>query len=443
MSDFFDRLAGILSSIGPTGTALAIAAVPVAAGVAAYVTRMGTQAKIDRLESDLKGLEGNKKEELSRLEERYADLDRRYQTLLQRGAAVQLQVQTMAAEMEEIADQIDASDYSVLVPAPTTIPGDAPDQLIFLCVSGPQSAKLQWVRVPIATSLSGQVYLSGQATIASPPASGTAYASRTDKVTSYTTTETLSVCLRHKNQRVGVAQFLNKRKGRFDADDTERAVALCAGLALRVSDFIADPRRLAELGHTPRKNRITATIMFMDLSSYSRLFDALDASVITDLLNQYFHELCTIAFRHGASIDQSMGDGALLVFNIDQNLDEHEKAAFRAASEMLRAFQNLRQRWVTLGYAGTETVFVRFGLARGAVTRAELGHVQSRRMTVIGSAVNAAAYACDSGPRDHDTICVTQDFRDALANRVPGFTARPVGTTGQGEEIFETPPMRS
>jgi hypothetical protein len=49
-----DQLAGLLASIGPTGTALAIAAVPVVAAVAVYVTRMGTQSKVDRLEGEIR-----------------------------------------------------------------------------------------------------------------------------------------------------------------------------------------------------------------------------------------------------------------------------------------------------------------------------------------------------------------------------------------------------
>jgi class 3 adenylate cyclase len=429
-----DQLAGLLASIGPTGTALAIAAVPVVAAVAVYVTRMGTQSKVDRLEGEISRLQTSKNEELAISNQKYVDLDERYQALLRRGVMIQSQIETLRSEIEEIADQLDASDYSILVPAPTSIPGDVPDQLVFLCASGPQAAKLQWVRVPISSSLSGQVYTSGQSTIASPPASGAAFATRTDKITDYKTNETLSVCLRYRSQRVGVAQFLNKRSGRFDSDDIGRANILCSTVAVRVSDFISDPRRLVEMGHAPRRNQIDVTVMFIDLSNFDKLFSVLDTSVITDLLNQYFQDLGSIAFKHGATIDQFMGDGALFVFNIDQSQNDHQKAAFAAAVEMRCAFQVLRQRWVTLGYAGTDSTFVRFGLSCGSVTRTELGHSQVRRVTVIGPAVNAAAYACDGGPRDRDTICVAQNFKETL-EKTPGSQDQFIGTATAS--IFE------
>ena len=439
MPTIWDQLAGLLQAIGPVGTAVAVAAGPVAAGAAAYVTRMGSQAKIDRLEGELKRLELSDNEALAKAEKKHAELDERYQAVLRRGALIQSQIQSITSEIQEISNDLDASDYSVLVPAPTAIPGDTPDQLIFLCASGPQATKLHWVRVPISSSLSGQVFMSGQPTIASPPASGQGFATRTDKVTRYTTSETLSICLRYKSQRVGVAQFLNKRSGRIHSEDAERAAALCTTLALRVSDFIANPRQLIELGHAPRRNQINITVMLIDLTNYNGLFADLDSSVITDLLNQYFQEMCGIAFRYGAAVDQFIGDGALLLFNLNQDQDGHQKAAIMAAGEMRKAFQELRQRWTALGYVGASALFVRFGLSCGSVTRAEVGHTQGRRITVIGPAVNAAAYACEAGPRDRDVICITETFKETIAN-VSEYRVAAVGGPA-GSNIFEAVPQ--
>lgn len=423
MASGIEVLTGALSALGPAGTGLALAAVPVVAGAAVYITRMGSQAKIDRLEGDLDRLKVKSGEDLTKAADKFAELDAKYQAMLKSGALIQAQLSIIESETAEIADRLGATDYSVLVPAPSLIPGDAPDELVFLCASGPQAARLRWVRVQIATSLSGAAYRSDITTIASPPASSVSFATRTDRIIDYKTNETLSVPLRYKNQRVGVAQFLNKRTSKFESADADRAQALCATLAVRVGDFVSDTRNLIELGHAPRRNQHKVTIMIMDLSNYARLFEALDVSVITDMLNQYFQELCTIAMRHGAMIDQFMGDGALLIFNLDQTLDSHESAALDAATEMRKAFGDLRQRWVTLGYTGASGLRVRFGLSNGLVTRAEIGHPQSRRVTVLGPAVNIAAHICDHAPRDHDTICVTGDMREGLASTDARFIA--------------------
>jgi hypothetical protein len=273
-----DQLADLLASAGPIGIGLALVAVPVVTGVAVYVTRMGSQAKIDALEGKINRLEAKKEDDLARAQEKYADdlvraqekhseLEERYQAIRRSGALIQVQLDAIVSDVSEIAVRLDATDYSVLVPAPTSIPGDTPDQLVFLCVSGPQSSKLRWVRVPISSSLSGAVYLSGKATIASPPASGNAFASRTDKIIDYKTRETLSVCLRYRGQHVGVAQFVNKRAGKFDSTDTERALTLCASLAVRVGDFVSDPRGIIEMGHAPRSNKTKVSVMFVDITN--------------------------------------------------------------------------------------------------------------------------------------------------------------------------------
>jgi class 3 adenylate cyclase len=414
MASTSDNIVSALSNLGSVGTALAIAAVPVAAGIATYVTRMGSQGKIDSLQGELDRAKTESGATLAEAERRYADLDGRYQAILRSGALIQTQLDTIVSEAADLASRLDAEDYSVLVPAPTSIPGDQPDQLVFLCMSGDQAAKLKWVRVPIATSLAGKVFVNGSTAIATPPESGDSFSRRTDQVADYKTKEVLSVCLRHRGQSIGVAQFLNKRGGRrFGSDDRERAQTQSAVLAIRVADFLSDPRRLTELGHAPRQNEIDATLMMIDLSHFSALFGRLDSSIVTDLLNEYFAELCGIALHQGAAIDKFIGDGALLTFNVQQRQDGHEGKAVAAALDMRAAFRNLRERWKVIGYAGADRLFVRIGLSCGTVTRAEIGYMASR-LTVIGAAVNAAAYACKIGPRDHDAVLVTQTFRDRL-----------------------------
>lgn len=419
-----DDLINILASWGVTGIALALAAIPLAVVSTGYILRNRYEGKIDSLGGKVDQLEttneknlAKAKEKYDELDKKYQDLDKNYQDILRGGTEIQAQRQEIITVAEEIKARLGATDCAVLVPAPTSIAGDKPNELVFLYASGAQAAILRRVRVPIEKSLSGSVYQSGETKTDSPPISGSAFASRVDKVTEHTTSETLSVCLRYKTERFGVAQFLNKHNGqRFDRKDERRAQDQCMALAPLVANFLADPRRLMELGHAPRRKQIEATIMLVDLSNYGALFDELDSSAITDLLNEYFQELCTIALLHGGFIDQFVGDGVLLTFNVFRSQDAHQSTAFAAAIEMRTAFRNLRTRWITLGYPRTDSLFVRIGLSCGLVTLAEVGHAQARRTTVIGPAVNAVAGACESSSRDRDYIVLTPKMKEAVAN---------------------------
>ncbi len=419
-----DELIHILASWGVTGVTLALAALPLAVAITGYILRNRYEGKIDNLEGKVDLLEATiennqvkAKEKYDELDKKYQDLDKNYQDILRGGTEIQTQRQEIIAVAEEIKTRLGATDCAVLVPAPTSIAGDKPNELVFLYASGAQAVKLRRVRVPIEKSLSGSVYQSGETKTDSPPTSGSAFASRVDKVTHHTTSQTLSVCLRYKTERFGVAQFLNKHNGqRFDREDERRAQDQCTALAPLVANFLADPRRLIELGHAPRRKQIEATIMLVDLTNYGALFDELDSSAITDLLNEYFQELCTIALLHGGFIDQFVGDGVLLTFNVFRSQDAHQSTAFAAAVEMRTAFRNLRAIWQTLGYPKTDSLFVRIGLSCGLVTMAEVGHAQARRTTVIGPAVNAAADACQSSSRDCDVIVLTPKMKESVAN---------------------------
>ena len=170
--------------------------------------------------------------------------------------------------MAEAANRLDATDYSVLVPAPTSIPGDTPDESVFLCISGPQASKLKWVRVPISSSLCGQSFLLGKAMIASPPSG--AFANRTDKIAHF-----------HDEPDAFGLPPLSKR-ARWRCPVSQQNQADCSTLT-------------------------TPTVRWCSVRPLP------DNSTITDLLNQYFQELCTIAVRHGATIDQFIGDGILLI----------------------------------------------------------------------------------------------------------------------------------
>ena len=194
------------------------------------------------------------------------------------------------AEASEIAGRLDAADYSGPVPLRPSSPATRRTNWFFFVQAAPIRPSSDGFACRFQAVFRVPSICQGHATIASPPPSGAAFATRTDKSTGYKTNDALSVCLRYRNRHVGVAQFLNKRTGRFDSEDTDRALALSATLAIRVGEFMSDPRRIAEMGHAPRSNRYKVTIMLADLTNDAKLFDSLDSSVITDLLNQYFQE---------------------------------------------------------------------------------------------------------------------------------------------------------
>lgn len=437
MADVYSEAAGLIPKLGPAGDLLALSAAPIAVAVTAFLITHLKEARITTLQGAIDRLKEERdfqiakeqeaaakdaariREQLDSLQADYQSLEAKYQRVTQAGAVIQTQLKTIEDMAGDIADRIGVDECSILVPAPTRIAGDTPENLVFLYASGPAAEALKHVHVPMGGSGAGAVYQSGEAAVTrSAGAKTPAFSTKTDTVTGFTTREMLSVCLRYRTRTVGVAQFVNKHGGAgFTPEDVQRAQNECLQLAGRVAEFVADPTRLIALGHAPREERVEATIMVIDLSGFSRMFETLDSSVITDLLNQYFQDVCRIAMDQGADIDQFMGDGALLTFNVIDRKPDHAESALNAARHMREAFRRLREKWRLLGHVAAGQLFLRIGLSFGKVARAEIGYRNSR-MTVIGKPVNTAAKACGAAPRDRDVIVVTPAFNAAVMGSI-------------------------
>ena len=195
MAEAMDPLLSLVQQMGATGGALAIAAVPIAVGVAIYLTRMGARSKQDALEGEIARLRDALANESAKLKDELSRLESKYQSLVRTGALTHNQLEQIAVQAGEIADRLDADEFSVLVPAPTAIPGDEPEDLVFLYASGDQKEALRWVRVPIARSIAGDVFRTGQSAIAAPAGAPSAFSGKTDRLTGYKTNEILSAAL--------------------------------------------------------------------------------------------------------------------------------------------------------------------------------------------------------------------------------------------------------
>jgi len=410
MPAFLDQVTDLLTKVGPAGTGLAIAAVPVGITIAIYITKITSKVTVESLQAQLARETERHAEETQKLENKLRDLESRHNDLVKVGPFLHEFLKDIEAQIVEIAARIDAQDYSILVGAPSSIAGAAPSDLVFLCLGPVRKPELERVRVPIASSFAGQAFRERRSVIRAPePRDGETFSRRTDKVADYRTKEVLSIPLLHRGIAVGVAQFLNKRGDRhFDADDATAAEQLAIYLSGSVARFIEDPRRLIQLGHAPRRNFADMSVLFADLSNFGHLFDELDSGVVTDMVNEALQRLCEIGLGAGGVIEQYMGDGFFLTFDASKLSGDHRLPAARAASMMKSAFAPIRDRWQTLGYPGSSDIFLRIGVSAGPVLKTEVGHAQHKRNTVIGPAVNVAAYLCEAGARTRDIVLVDE-----------------------------------
>lgn len=163
-------------------------------------------------------------------------------------------------------------------------------------------------------------------------------------------------------------------------------------LSYRLARYVPQPLN-ARLHASPdlpiQRERRFLTIAFLDLVNFVAFTNERPAEELNVVLDDYHCALETLTDRHGGSVTQTFGDGALLCFG---DRGETRAAAARACIglcvEVPRVVANLERRWSRQGYV--VRVAVRIGVASGFCNMGDWGG-QRLDYTVIGQPVNLAS----------------------------------------------------
>jgi class 3 adenylate cyclase len=383
-------------------------------GAVVAITRYTTRLQCQIEQSGLQ-------DELKRIQQRYADLEVTYRDMLRSGADAVTKKSAIETELMTIIAAVRATSGSIIIPTPSLGEETEPTELVFLSLIGSAAPILKGTRVPMA-SVAGSVFSSGKPRITHDPKRDSSFSARVDAVAPHSTDELLALPLLYSNKVIGVAEFLNKEgNARFDDNDQFLAERLCASLAARVTEFARNGENFQLLGVTVKSEAEEATILCSDLSHWSALTRQMDVAAVIDLTNEYFEKMCDVCLRNEATIDQFLGDGFFVSFNVPRRLALHQSRAVATAVEMQRVFEDLKKKWMAFQLPGTNSLYNRIGISCGKVHKAEVGHSQYRHITLIGDPVNEATHLCDIGDRGRNVIVIGKELHDTLQS---GFTVR-------------------
>lgn len=135
------------------------------------------------------------------------------------------------------------------------------------------------------------------------------------------------------------------------------------------------------------KQERDVSILFLDISGYARLSELLPASVLNELIERYFSAFLDEVGERGGSVNETMGDGFIAVF---QQPDPEQNAALatEAALALLAATERLNR-------TGNQPIEVHIGISSGMAlvgsTQFEGRHGTRWIFSASGHAVNVAA----------------------------------------------------
>jgi signal transduction histidine kinase/class 3 adenylate cyclase/two-component SAPR family response regulator len=132
------------------------------------------------------------------------------------------------------------------------------------------------------------------------------------------------------------------------------------------------------------------TVLFSDLSGFTKTSQNLGPQVISSFLNEYLTRMNDIIFEHGGTIDKFIGDAIMVMFGAPQDMPPSEQA--RRAADCSRAMQVEMERiakdWAS---EGAGHLRMRIGIHQGDAIVGNFGSDKRSDYTCIGPSVNLAA----------------------------------------------------
>ena len=129
---------------------------------------------------------------------------------------------------------------------------------------------------------------------------------------------------------------------------------------------------------------VDATILFIDICSFTSISENAPADTVVKLLNNYFDVMVKEIIAQGGYIDKFIGDAIMAVFRGDYHLDR----AIDASLAVRKKIEELPNESGNIFFAPKVSI----GINPGEMISGNIGSVNLRRLdyTVIGDAVNMA-----------------------------------------------------
>jgi class 3 adenylate cyclase len=185
-----------------------------------------------------------------------------------------------------------------------------------------------------------------------------------------------------------IARVKNLLKIKFLHDELELRNQLISSMLHRyvnrlvIEQILANPEKYLELGG----DRKEVATFFCDIRGFTSLSECMKAGELIHLLNGIYKELTGIVFKNKGTFDKYMGDCIMAFWGAPANVEDETLWAIRAALEMQKAFEDLKQTWppefTKLG--------IGIGINFGEVVVGNIGTEEAMSYTVIGDAVNTA-----------------------------------------------------
>jgi class 3 adenylate cyclase len=151
------------------------------------------------------------------------------------------------------------------------------------------------------------------------------------------------------------------------------------------------------------------TVLFSDISGFTRMSSGMTPGEVVRLLNDYFPGMVEIVFRHGGTLEKYIGDALLAIWGAPVAMPDHADRALRAALEMQLAVREMNARWTA---EGRPPIDVHIGLNSGRVAAGHIGTERYLQYACIGDTTNVSSRVCSAA--EAREVVISASTRAAL-----------------------------
>ncbi|MBN1920659.1 MAG: tetratricopeptide repeat protein [Anaerolineae bacterium] len=185
------------------------------------------------------------------------------------------------------------------------------------------------------------------------------------------------------------------------------------------------------------EKRKQITVLFADVTDFTRLSESLDPEEVTELLNLLWQHIDRLILQRGGRIDKHMGDAVMAFWGADQAREDDAEQAIRTALEIKALIQELRPQVTT-----PIPLDLCIGISTGPVVLGTLS--TTGEYTAIGPTVNLA-YRLE-GVAPVGGILISQDTYQHVRGLFQSHALPPLNLKGfadpiQAYQIIEAHPQ--
>jgi adenylate cyclase len=196
-----------------------------------------------------------------------------------------------------------------------------------------------------------------------------------------------------KNNEIGdlIKSFKHMLKGLRDKESIEGKFNTFFSKDI-AKDILSDLDQIKK----PLKS-VTGSVLFVDIVGFTQLSESQSPQQIADVLNQYYSLLHQVSKIYWGSVDNYIGDGAMLTFGVHVNDPKHPINAICAAQVFIRLSKALNKNRAKNNLPALQ---FRLGLHCGDMLAGAIGGPERMQFTISGDTVNSAARLCDIASPD-------------------------------------------